>query len=52
MSDPKRTDKGYQPTNEGFQPKPPKPPGSGEVQGGYVPTTSQSKPVKPPPKTP
>lgn len=40
------------PLREGYQPKtqPPQP-GSG-VKGGYQPTTSEAKPVKPPPKNP
>lgn len=39
--------KGYQPTGGALVR-----PNSGNVQGGYQPTTSQAKPVNPPPKKP
>ncbi|MGZ8288195.1 MAG: hypothetical protein ACXWVG_04175 [Telluria sp.] len=49
---------GRQPSNEGFQPSGQKgyqpaktPSGTGKVQGGYQPTTSEAKP-NPPPKKP
>ncbi len=54
MTDKKRIDEGYQPLQKGYQPKPkPKPaPARDKVLGGYQPTTSEAKPIKPPPKKP
>lgn len=56
MAEKKRIDEGYQPVTQqkGYQPKKP---ASGEVTGGYQPTTSEgdnpaNKPSKPPPKKP
>jgi len=37
---------------KGWQPQPQKPSGDGKPTGGYQPTTSEQKPVKPPPKKP
>jgi hypothetical protein len=53
MSDKKPLNEGYSPIKKGYQPKPSTPPASpgGKVQGGYQPTTGQSKP-SPPPKKP
>ena len=52
MTDKKRIDEGYQPLQKGYQPSPKPVPAGDKVQGGYQPTTSEAKPVKPPPKKP
>jgi hypothetical protein len=40
---------GWQPVTKGYQPQPSQPP---KPAAGYQPTTSESKPVTPPPKKP
>ena len=52
MTERKGTKDGYQPVTKGYQPAPQKPAGTSKVQGGYQPTTSEAKPVQPPPKKP
>ena len=53
MTNKNGTRDGYRPANEGYQPRPePKPQTGRDIRGGYQPTTSQAKPVKPPPKKP
>ena len=53
MAEKGKTRDGYTPLREGYQPKPVSKPQTGtDVRGGYQPTTSEAKPVKPPPKKP
>lgn len=52
MSDKKKIYEGYQPVKKGYQPtSTPKPATDGKVNGGYRPSTSETKP-KPSPNTP